>query len=169
MTMATYTGRFAKSAASTGLARRQVQVFQSLRVFAFLAHLVSTSFLVWTRQDSVSVTVAPLDSAAYSSADAQYLAVIGAGLALLVLRLLLMPGVFTVLSLGSGLELILDSLAAFFVAWIVLDGLAWKTYLFIFGFCVVLPLLMNLFSYLRAGLRALTRRLTPERGSHQAS
>ena len=149
----------------TGPARLRVQTFQSLRVFAFLAHLVATSFLVWTRHDSVSVTVAPQDSAAYTYADDQYLALLGAGLTLLVLRLLLLPGVFATLSLGAGLELVLDCLAVFFVAWIVLDGLAWTTYLFVFGFCVVLPLLMQLLAY----LRALTRHPASSRGSHLAT
>lgn len=151
------------------MSRRWVQTFQSLRVFAFLAHFVATSFLVWTRHDSVSVTVAPLDSAGYAFADDQYLGLIGAGLTLLAIRLLLMPGVFVVLSLGSGLELALDCLATFFVAWIVLDGLAWTTYLYVFGFCVVLPLLMYVFSYVRAITRAVTRQLAPARGSHRAS
>ena len=146
--------------------KSEVQLFQSLRLLALLAHLVATTFLVWTRPDSVSVTIAPLDSAAHSSADSQYLSLLGAGLGLLVLRLLLLPGVFSSLSLGSCLELVLDSLAAFFIAWIVLDGLAWTTYLFVFGFCVVLPLLLCLLAYLRAAARLLAR-LVPR--SHRAS
>lgn len=40
------------------------------------------------------------------------------------------------LSLFGAVKLFLDIVASFFIAWIILDGLEWLTYVYIFVFCV---------------------------------
>jgi hypothetical protein len=39
-------------------------------------------------------------------------------------------------TLFGTMKLFLDVVASFFIAWIILDGLEWLTYVYIFVFCV---------------------------------
>ena len=134
----------------------EVSFVQSLRLLALYAHLVGTCFLLWTRQDSVSVSIPLNRRNTYHAVDSAYVSLISGGIAILSLRILLLMllgSSLGELSLFTCLELMLDSWASFWLAWMVLDGLDWTSYIPLFVFCVLLPLLFVIFSALRTLLR----------------
>jgi len=74
----------------------------------------------------------------------QYLGLIGFGLIALVFQMLFLSFAPDQITLATMLHLGADCAACFWISWIVLDGLDWRTYVYIFVFCVVLPVLMDL-------------------------
>jgi hypothetical protein len=132
---------------------REVGLVQSLRVFALLFHLAGTCVVSWVRSDSVSASLPFSARDQHQLVDASYLGLLGLGVALLCLRLLLMFGSHHELTAASCVQLFLDTWAAFFLAWTVLDGLVWTSYISVFVFCVLLPLLMEAPGYMRRTLR----------------
>jgi len=111
--------------------------FQDARMAALFAHLVCTTGLIWTRYPSVQITLKPgYSSAAYTAAENSYLSAIAFGIIFLVLESLLVYLDQGRISLRSLLSMVLDISSCFFLLWIMLDGLAWDTYYFLFFFCV---------------------------------
>lgn len=127
---------------------REIELVQSLRVWALLVHFAGTCFLVWTRNDQVAVTIPPSQIGNYGDIDYTYLSMIGAGIGLLTLRMLLMFLDHAHVSARGCLELFVDCWASFMLAWIVLDGLSWTTYIPIFAFCVAAPAAADICSLL---------------------
>lgn len=110
---------------------------RSIRLLVLISHFILTTGLVWTKIDSIQITIGFEDNEAYRTSKLNYEAAIAFGLTLLVLRLVsffvLDYGVATILSVYN---IIFDSIACLFVAWMVLDSFAWYYYLYVLFFCV---------------------------------
>jgi hypothetical protein len=109
----------------------------SMRCLVLISHFVLTTGLVWTKIDSIQITIAFDDNQAYRRAKSNYETAIAFGLALLILRFvfffLLDYGHVSILSIY---HIIFDSIACLFIAWMVLDSFAWYYYLYVLFFCV---------------------------------
>ncbi|KAJ1405509.1 hypothetical protein B484DRAFT_214744 [Ochromonadaceae sp. CCMP2298] len=112
----------------------------SLRLLALTVHFLLTTFLFWTRFDSLQVTLKPRATYHdYNVIDSHYQGIISFGLALLTFEIAFETATAGNVSFFLLMKLVLDLVACFFVAWIALDGLDWKTYIYILVFCVVVP------------------------------
>jgi hypothetical protein len=111
--------------------------FPSLRLLALITHFVFTTGLVWTRYDSLQVTLrASASKSDYDKIESSYLGLISFGLILLLVEMLMDVAAPRNVSLFGAIKLFLNIVGSFFVAWIILDGLEWLTYVYIFVFCV---------------------------------
>lgn len=111
--------------------------FSSLRCFALITHFTLTPVLIWTRFDSVTVSLKPKYTRGdYGEAEEAYLGLLGFGVTMLVLRLLFFSFSYHHVTIGTVMQLFMDVLGAFFVAWIAVDGLDWRNYIYILVFCV---------------------------------
>lgn len=111
--------------------------FQSLRVFTFIIHFFLTTVLLWTPFDSISTNLLPMYSQHdYVLSRERFTGVIAFGLTLLCIRGIVILSDLQILSLRTLISLIADSLSSFVITWIIIDGLDWKTYIFIVVFCV---------------------------------
>jgi hypothetical protein len=72
----------------------------------------------------------------YNEIEGSYLSLISFGLISLALEMLMTMIAPHHITLFGTLKLFLDVVATFFIAWIILDGLEWLTYVYIFVFCV---------------------------------
>ena len=106
------------------------------RWYALVLHFFLTTVLLWTKIDSIQVSIYYLDNAGYSTANYQYEGMIVSAIVILILRAFFLILEGNRLSLAGSLVLMTDVLACFFVAWIILDGLIWTTYGYVFFFCV---------------------------------
>lgn len=111
--------------------------FSSLRLIALLSHFVLTYFLLWTKYDSLLVT---LSSSAtindYNQINDIHTGLISLGISALGIEIIFFASNPQYVSLFSAIKLFLDFVACFFIAWMVLDGLSWITYIYILVFCV---------------------------------
>jgi hypothetical protein len=111
--------------------------FPSLRTLALIVHFVLTTALYWTRADSVQVTLsASATTNDFQYLESQYTGLLSVGLIALVFEMVSHLYTMESVTLVSAIKLLLDIVGSFFIAWIVLDGLAWDTYIYIFVFCV---------------------------------
>ena len=102
-----------------------------------MSHFVLTTGLIWTRIDSIQITLkASADKLDYNSINNSYLALISFGLIFLAIEMLMFLMAPHHISLFEALKLFMDMVGCFFIAWIILDGLEWLTYVYIFVFCV---------------------------------
>lgn len=111
--------------------------FSSLRLLSLFGHFLLTTFLFWTRQPSIAVTLnltSTQDDFIY--AENSYLALLSFALFLLIIELFTMLFNIERYSFRSVLFVGLNFAAMFFIAWIALEGLSWETYMYIFIFCV---------------------------------
>jgi hypothetical protein len=114
-----------------------VKNFDSFRIYVLLMHLVSITFLIWTRYPSVQVTLGPnYSSGDYKFREDSYLGLIAWGIMLVLFQLSILPFSIGKLSFRSVFNMALDISAIFFNFWIALDALGWDTYIYIFVFCV---------------------------------
>ncbi len=111
--------------------------FQSIRLLALFAHFVATTALFWTSDQCVHVTLGPNYSKNnFDSTKAGYQTVISLGIILLLLQGFLVFLDQGKLRFKDVFALGCDLSAIFFILWIILDGLGWDTYIYIFSFCV---------------------------------
>lgn len=124
--------------------------FNSLRIFALISHFFLTTVLIWMEYNSITITLnANFSRGDYHDVRQQYTGLISCGLGVLIAQFYFIGSSTNKLSIGTTLNLLLDAIACFFIAWIILDGLDWRTYIYILVFCVILPALWNVFSIVR--------------------
>ena len=109
-----------------------------LRVLFLLSHFVLTCFLYWTKFSSLQVTMLSnyRDDHHYKIINQQYTGLMSFGLIVLIIEALIVCCSEEAITFGSTMHLFLDMVACFFISWIVLDGLDWQTYVYIFFFCM---------------------------------
>ncbi len=111
--------------------------FSTLRIIFMFTHFVLTSCLLWTKQDSLQVTLSFKDGHLdYKNIENQYDGLISFGLFLIVAEFVVFAYNHGTKSFSSAIHLLLDIIASFFIAWIILDGLDWRTYIYILSFCL---------------------------------
>ncbi|RYH24368.1 hypothetical protein EON65_16730 [archaeon] len=111
--------------------------FGSYRTISLCCHFILTTFLVWTRYPSIQISLrSDHSSVDYRKTEDSYLALIAWGIILLIMEFLMLPITYDKLYFRNVINFGLDWAACFFIAWIVLDGLSWRTYIYIFVFCV---------------------------------
>lgn len=111
--------------------------FGSLRLLALITHFVVTTGLLWTRNDSLQVTLkASASRNEFKEINSAYVGIISFALISLILEMIMLLLAPKRVSLFSAIKLFLDVIGSFFIAWIILDGLEWLTYVYIFVFCV---------------------------------
>lgn len=111
--------------------------FPSLQLIALMSHFLLTTGLVWTRYDSLQITLkASANRSDYSTIDRSYTGLIAMGIIALIFEMIMTTASTKRVSLFGAIKLFLDVVACFFISWIILDGLEWRTYIYIFVFCV---------------------------------
>lgn len=111
--------------------------FHSLRILALFGHFVATTALFWTSDQSVHVTLKPnYSNSKFESTKSGYQTVISLGIILLSLETLLVYLDQGHLRFKDVFSFGCDVSATFFILWMILDGLGWDTYVYIFSFCV---------------------------------
>lgn len=106
-----------------------------VRIFPLFSHILLTTVLYWTKFDSIQVTLSfPSDKSAYQFADESYTGLISVSLIFLIFQVVCL-GLEVRVTLWTILHIFLDICACTFVTWIILDGLSWETYVYIFTFC----------------------------------
>lgn len=109
-----------------------------MRVFVLFSHILFTTFLYWTKIDQIQVTLPPpslLANAQYKADDISYTGFLSVGLIFLFIEVFYL-GFEVQITIWSCLHLFLDFCANLFLVWIILDGLTWTSYIYIFVFCV---------------------------------
>lgn len=111
--------------------------FHSLRILALFGHFVATTALFWTSDQCVHVTLKPnYSNTKFESTKSGYQTVISLGIILLSLETLLVYLDQGHLRFKDVFCFGCDVAATFFILWMILDGLGWDTYVYIFSFCV---------------------------------
>lgn len=111
--------------------------FSSLRIVAIYVHFIVTCVLFWTKYDSLRVSLSSTASAAeYNYFNRVYTALLSFGLLLIILEAIVFALKHQEKSFASAMHLFMDLIAIFFIMWIILDGLDWRTYIYIFVFCL---------------------------------
>ena len=111
--------------------------FSSLRLIALISHFILTTALLWTKFDCIMVGLKPgFTLTQYQQVESQFNGLISFGIVSLIFEIIMIMLAPHQISLFDAIKLFLDVLATFIIAWIVLDGLHWKTYIFILVFCV---------------------------------
>lgn len=106
-----------------------------IRSFSLFAHILLTTVLYWTKFDCIQVTLSPQSSDLdYSRADETLTGLLSVSIIFLLLEVVFRAAEIHV-TLWTIIHVFLDSCACFFITWIVLDGLAWETYIYVFFFC----------------------------------
>lgn len=128
--------------------------FNSLRAFALIFHLFFTIVLLTNKYDCISVTLdADFSRHQYTSTRRRFEGLLATGLILLALQFVLIGTSTNERTFAGTLNLLLDAIAAFFLIWMILDGLSWHTYIYILTFCVIVPTMWNLFTRIRFAVK----------------
>ena len=119
----------------------------AMRVLALISHFLLTTGLLWTKFDSIQVSMRDYTSDhEYKIMNQQYEGIVSFSLIALFVQAVVLGLSPDRITLATMLHLGADCAACFWISWIILDGLDWYTYVYIFVFCVVLPLLWDLTS-----------------------
>lgn len=111
--------------------------FPSIRLVAIYCNFIITSALLWTKYDSLSVSLKSGYTAKdFDEVDETYTGIVGFGLFLIVIELFIFSLNSNEKTFGSAMHLLLDIISGFFNLWIIMDGLDWRTYIFILVFCL---------------------------------
>lgn len=111
--------------------------FASLQMLALMSHFILTTGLVWTRYDCLQVTLkASANRSDYDTINRSYTGLISVGIIALLFEMVMTTASTKRVSLFGAIKLFMDLVACFFISWIILDGLDWRTYIYIFVFCV---------------------------------
>jgi len=111
--------------------------FASLQLLALMSHFILTTGLVWTRYDCLQVTLkASANRSDYDTINRSYTGLISVGIIALLFEMVMTTASTKRVSLFGAIKLFMDLVACFFISWIILDGLDWRTYIYIFVFCV---------------------------------
>jgi hypothetical protein len=123
-----------------------------MRLVAILSHFLLTTGLYWTKFDSIQVAMEDYRSDhEYKVMNQQYVGLVSFSLISLVFQMVVLSVAPDQITLATMLHLGADCAACFWISWIILDGLDWYTYVYIFVFCVILPTtydLIELFAHL---------------------
>jgi len=113
---------------------------RAMRVMALFSHFLLTTGLYWTKFDSIQVAMENYKSdSEFLIANQQYVGMISFSLISLLFQVVVLGLAPDHISLMTMLHLAADCSACFWISWIILDGLDWHTYIYIFVFCVMLP------------------------------
>jgi len=114
---------------------------ENLRIFANTIHLIMQGVLIWTKFDSIQVSMLnPADDAEYERYNTHYMTLLSFGIIFILWQLVcFLMNNPRVVTFSSVIHLVMDVLGIFFSVWIALDGLAWTTYLVTWVFCILLP------------------------------
>jgi hypothetical protein len=111
--------------------------FSSLRVIALISHFILTTTLLWTRYDCIMVGLKPgFSLSQYRQVESQFEGIISFGIVSLIFEIIMIMLAPHSISLFDTIKLFLDLLASFIIVWMVLDGLHWRTYIFVLVICV---------------------------------
>jgi hypothetical protein len=117
------------------------------RIYAATTHLFITCVLFWTRFPSVHIalTIDHADSqSTFNRYDNEFKSLIQAGVVFQVVNMLFLFMLHDKVSLSSTFMGVMDVTGAFFTLWMILDGLVFYNYHWIFWFCVMLPCVVNM-------------------------
>lgn len=119
----------------------------NMRIFALILHLITTCMLIWTKFDSIQISMVNInDDEEFIRANTSYMTFVGFAIPFLTFEL----GYFLFnnpanVTFASVLHFCLDFFAIFMNSWIVLDGLDWYTaYVPTWLWCVLFPALFDL-------------------------
>lgn len=106
-----------------------------VRIFPLFSHILLTSVLYWTKFDSIQVTLSSRsDNVGYRLANESYTGVISVSLVFLIFQMICL-GLEVRITLWTILHIFLDVCACTFITWIILDGLSWNIFIYVFVFC----------------------------------
>lgn len=108
----------------------------SLQLLLLFSHFMLTTGLIWTKIDSIQVTIDYDDHTKYKLYKARYEAAIAVGILLLLVRFASFVILYSKPSVSSIILIILDSIACLFISWQLLDSQAWYNYIYVLVFCV---------------------------------
>jgi len=104
--------------------------------------------LYWTRIDSIQVGMIDYtDRHEYYLANTQYSKLIIFGLIFMIIEFISYGITYETIDILCMMHLFLDIVGCFTVSWIILDGLDWRTYIYIFVFCVLIPCFFDLLQF----------------------
>lgn len=110
--------------------------FESLRTIAFILHFFVTTILFWTPYDSIAVSLhLQHTSHDYELTRQRFIGVIVFGITLLSIRGVIMNFEIHLVSLKTVINLCADCIATYFIIWTIIDGLDWRTYIYVVVFC----------------------------------
>lgn len=89
------------------------------------------------------------DNHEYSLANRQYRNLIIFGLIFLIIEFISYGLTYETINILCMMHLFLDIVGCFTVSWIILDGLDWRTYIYIFVFCVTVPCFLDLMLFVQ--------------------
>jgi hypothetical protein len=113
---------------------RDIDTYNTVKVIAAICHFISTTTLFWTKVDAINVTTENLQDR--EDISQTYDILISFGLWCLLCHFFFISRNYFRITLLGSLRIGLDFIGTFFVLWISLDGLSWKTYIVILTFCV---------------------------------
>lgn len=106
--------------------------------------------LYWTRFDSIQVAMVDYKSDhEYLIANRQYRNLIIFGLIFLIIEFLSYGFTYETINILCMMHLFLDIVGCFTISWIILDGLDWRTYIYIFVFCVIVPCFFDILLFVQ--------------------
>ena len=110
--------------------------FESLRTIAFILHFFVTTILFWTPIDSIAVSLQlQHTNHDYELTRQRFIGVIILGIILLSIRGVIMNFEIHIVSLKTVINLCVDCIGTYFIIWTIIDGLDWKTYIYVVVFC----------------------------------
>ena len=114
---------------------------ENLRIFAITIHLIMQGVLIWTKFDSIQVSmVDPADDLEYERYNQHYVTLLSFGIIFILWQLAcFLINNPCVVTFGGVIHLVMDVFGIFFAVWIAMDGLAWTSYLLTWIFCIMLP------------------------------
>lgn len=83
------------------------------------------------------------DNHEYIIMNQQYVGLISFGLIGLMFETIVLGISHEQINIGTVLHLAADCAACFWISWIILDGFDWQTYIYIFTFCVIAPVIYD--------------------------
>ena len=104
--------------------------------------------LYWTKIDSIQVGMIDYtDRHEYYLANTQYSSLIIFGLIFIIVEFISYGITYENIDILCMMHLFLDIVGCFTVSWIILDGLDWRTYIYIFVFCVMVPCFLDILQF----------------------
>lgn len=117
----------------------------ALRVYFLFLHFVATCALFFVDINLIQIGMVNYkDDNEYATNLNTFHGYVVSSMLFLTFECLLLGLDHNAVSLGAIMHLFLDGCAIFSIGWICLDGLDWRNYIYIFYFCVLIPLFYDM-------------------------
>jgi len=111
-------------------------IFGSLRIILFILHTFMTFLLFWSPYDSVAVSLSSnFSTHDYVVSRKKLISLIAFGFSMLSINFIFLIAEINLLSLRTVFNFTADCIATFFLIWMIIDGLDWRTYIYVVLFC----------------------------------